>query len=142
MRITSQQALLALTALALGACEKAPPPPPPRPPRPAVLIFVPKVQRSIVVDTTGTEDAERVTLVVPVSGDSVAQFYRGRLPPLGWRIRNDRASGAVIDLYLEGGPVGSSLWVHIERQDTASARYTLIANSPQSRPAVDTVRTR
>lgn len=139
MRTDSRRALLALSFLALGACKKEAAAPPP-PPRPAVLLFVPKLPRSLVVDTTGTPDAERATLVVPVSADSVARFYRNRLPALGWRIRNDRVALPVIDLYLEGGIVGGSLWVHIESQDTASARYTLIATTPQSRPATDTVR--
>jgi hypothetical protein len=128
MRLMRWQALLALPIVLLAACGRDEPP---RPPRAAVLLFTPKLPGSVVVDTGGTEEAERLTLVVPVSGDSVARYYRNLLGGAGWVLTNDRSSGGLIDLYARGGPVGTStLWIHIERQDTVSARYTLIAVTP------------
>ena len=98
-----------------------------------VLTFVPKLHGSIVVDTSGTEETERLTMVIPVSGDSVARFYRAVLPPIGWRIRSDVHDSTLTDMYAEGpqgGRNGPTLWVHIEHQDTLSARYTLFATFP------------
>jgi hypothetical protein len=107
----------------------------PAPPRvhTHVLAYVPKLRGSIVVDTSGTDEAERLTMVIPVSGDSVARFYRSVLPPIGWRIRSDVDDSALTDIYAEGpqgGRDGPTLWIHIEHQDTLSARYTLIASFP------------
>ena len=124
------QALLALPILALAACKDDAPA---RSNRASVLIFTPKVPGSVVIDTTGTEDAERLTMIVPVSGDSVARYFRTVLGGWGWELMNDRSAGDAIDLYARKGPTGNStLWIHIERQDTLSARYTMIANTPVS----------
>jgi hypothetical protein len=124
------QAFLALSLVALAACDKEPPP---KPRKAAVLMFTAKVPGSFVIDTSGTEEAEHLTMVAPVSGDSVANFYRTWLPRNHWILTNDRSAGEVIDLQARGGPVGSStMWVHVERQDTLSARYTLIVSTPTS----------
>jgi len=105
-----------------------------------VLTFVPKLRGSIVVDTTGTDQAERLTMVVPVSGDSVARYYRVTLPAIGWRIKSDRTDSTLTDIYAEGpqgGTNGPSLWIHIEHQDTLSARYTLISSFPAAQRMAD-----
>ena len=102
------------------------------------MATLPRVPGSIVVDTTGTEDAERLTMVVPVSGDSVGAFYRTALEARGWSIMGDRSEGDVLDLHAVKEP-GLAAWVHIERQDTASARYTVIATGPRG-PAPDSAR--
>jgi len=125
-------ALLALPIMLLAACGKEAPEPPKRV---DVLIVTPKVPNSILVDTTGTEDTERAIFVIPVSGDSVARYYRAILGNWGWELENDRSSGDLIDLVARKGPRGNStLWIHIERQDTLSARYTLIASTPTTPP--------
>ena len=105
-----------------------------------VLTFVPKLRGSIVVDTTGTDQAERLTMVVPVSGDSVARYYRVTLPANGWRIKSDHTDSTLTDIYAEGpqgGITGPSLWIHIEHQDTLSARYTLISTFPAAQRMAD-----
>jgi hypothetical protein len=99
--------------------------------RPVVIALVPRIDRSLAVDTTGTEDTERLTMVAPVSGDSVRAFYRSQLPQRGWRIQSDRSAGNLVDMYARTTGTGGaavSLWIHIERQDSLSSRYTLIAN--------------
>ncbi len=129
-------AVLALPIVLLAACGRDEPPARAR--RPSALLFTPKIQGSLVVDTSGTEDTERLVMVAPVAGDSVAKFYRNSLARTNWQLSNDRSDGGVIDLQATGGPFGSStLWIHIERQDSLSARYTLIATTPPM-PAPDT----
>ncbi len=128
MRTTRLAALAALLLPALSACKDAAPE---KPQRPAVLIFTPKVPGSMLIDTTGTDEAEHLTLVVPVSGDSVAAYFRAVLGNWGWELVSDRDAGNAIDLYARRGPTGrSTLWIHIERQDTLSARYAMIATTP------------
>jgi hypothetical protein len=133
MRTASRLVFLAAMLASLGACSKEEEVVARlRRPRPTILQFLPPVDRSLVVDTSGTEDAEQITFVVSLSADSVARYYRALLPAANWRIVSDRASGPFIDIYAEGGMRPASLWVHIERQDTASTRYILIARGPQA----------
>jgi len=140
MQSASSRASLALLAALLVACGREPRQPPPY--RPSVILFVPKVQGSLVIDTTGSVDAERLTMVVPVSSDSVAAFYHASLEPLGWRILSDRAdrSTGIRDLYASRGPAGATLWVHIEHQDSTSSRYTLIATGARAERVGDSTR--
>ena len=129
----------ALVGLAvLTGCREREQPAPPAgstPQRAHVLVFVPKVPGSVVVDTTGTADAERITLVVPVGGDSVARFYRVELAKTKWQIPGDRTAGAITDLYAAKPDAGLSLWIHIEYQDPRSARYTMITHYSRPAPA-------
>jgi hypothetical protein len=125
MRPTRWSGLLALPILLLAACRDSAPP---RAPRPSALLFTPKVPGSLVVDTSGTEDAERLVMVVPTSADSVARYLRATIGRAGWRLQNDRTDGPITDLYASDGPFATgSLWIHIEAQDSLSARYTMIA---------------
>jgi hypothetical protein len=78
---------------------------------PPVLAGVPVIEGSQIVDTSGTSEAARVTLLVPLPSDSVAAFYRRRLVTAGWRIVGDVADAGGVDLYAERS--GPPLWVHI-----------------------------
>jgi hypothetical protein len=78
---------------------------------PPVLAGVPIIDGSQVVDTSGTSEAARATLLVPMPPDSVAAFYRRRLAAEGWRIVGDVADAGGVDLYAERN--GPPLWVHI-----------------------------
>jgi len=131
MRTIRRQAFMAVLIVFVTACggdAKAP-----RTPRASLLLVTPKPPGSMVIDTSGTAEAERLTLVAPMSGDAVADFYRWILPRSGWLLKSDRSAEGVIDLYADGGPLKtSSIWIHIERQDSLSARYTLIANTPRA----------
>jgi hypothetical protein len=105
--------IVLLAALALAACtggdnagqdESAVKTPP-------VLVGVPFIEGSEVVDTSGTREAARVTFLIPMPSDSVAAFYRRRLAAEGWRIVGDVADAGGVDLYAERN--GPPLWVHI-----------------------------
>jgi len=78
---------------------------------PPVLAGVPIIEGSQVVDTAGTREAARVTLLILLPSDSVAAFYRSRLAAEGWRIVGDVADSGGVDLYAERS--GPPLWVHI-----------------------------
>ena len=78
---------------------------------PPVLAGVPVIEGSQIVDTSGTREAARVTLLIPMPSDSVAAFYRRRLAAEGWRIVGDVADSGGVDLYAERS--GPPLWVHI-----------------------------
>jgi hypothetical protein len=78
---------------------------------PPVLAGVPVIEGSRIVDTAGTREAARVTLLVPMPPDSVAAFYRRRLAAEGWRIVGDVADSGGVDLYAERS--GPPLWVHV-----------------------------
>ena len=60
-------------------------------PRPAILATVPRLDRSLVQDTTGSDDAEQLRMLVQLPFDSVLGFYRTRLPAEGWRITADQS---------------------------------------------------
>jgi len=78
---------------------------------PPVLAGVPIIEGSRIVDTSGTREAARITLLIPMPSDSVAAFYRRRLLAGGWRIVGDVADADGVDLYAERS--GPPLWVHI-----------------------------
>ncbi|MBI1722929.1 MAG: hypothetical protein HYR48_03350 [Gemmatimonadetes bacterium] len=118
-------AAVALLAGAVACAEKqsdADTPPPP--PRARVLADVPSVNGSIVTDTSGSEDAERLSMMVQVSLDSIVRFYRQRLPELGWRIQN--AGGDTVQATLVAAKDSATLWVRVQRLGMGSAEYTLI----------------
>jgi len=133
--------IVLLAALALAACsggenagqdESAVRTPP-------VLIGVPIIEGSQVVDTSGTREAARVTLLIPMPSDSVAAFYRRRLVAEGWRIVGDVADAGGVDLYAERS--GPPLWVHIRpgpRPNTAL--YALIGATGGPTPGGDSAR--
>ena len=78
---------------------------------PPVLAGVPVIEGSQIVDTSGTQEAARVTLLVPMPSDSVAAFYRRWLAAEGWRIVSDVVDAGGVNLYAERS--GPPLWVHI-----------------------------
>lgn len=102
-------------------------------PRPAILATVPRLDRSLIQDTTGSEDAEQLQMLVQLPFDSVLGFYRTRLPAEGWRITSDLADSATATLMADkGGPL---LWVQVRRLGGFATQYTLIAGSePAERP--------
>jgi hypothetical protein len=63
------------------------------------------------VDTTGTPDAQHVVLLSPRPIDSVAAFYRTRLPAMGWRILSDVSDTIHVSLYLMRGSL--PMWIQI-----------------------------
>ena len=128
-------AALAVLALAPAACkgrEAAPPPPPPAAPRPRIIKDVPIAGVVEFGDTTGTPDAERLTMRVNLPGDSVIAFYRAQLPPLGWDVVGDHADvqTGTLDLYAKKG--AQNLWVHVERKSPTSAEYTLLGSARET----------
>ena len=78
---------------------------------PPVLAGVPVFPGSEVVDTAGTAEAARATVLIPASPDSVAAFYRRELASQGWRIVGDVPQGGGTDIHAERS--GPPLWVQI-----------------------------
>ena len=103
--------MLALCAALAAGCtgggeESAPPAR-----TPPVLAGVPVYQGSEVVDTSGTAEAARATVLIPAVPDSVAAFYRRELVAGGWRIVGDAPQGGGTDIHaVRDGP---PLWVQI-----------------------------
>ena len=128
-------AALAVLALAPAACkgrEAAPPPPPPAAPRPRIIKDVPIAGVVEFGDTTGTPDAERLTMRVNMPADSVVGFYRDTLPRIGWVMAGDHADAATgtRDLYAKKG--AQNLWIHVERKTPTSAEYTLLGSARET----------
>lgn len=122
-------ALVSITALA--ACRKEPKShAPPARPRPHVLAVVPRIPGSAITDTTGSEDAERLSLTVQYPYDSVLRFYRVMLPATGWHLTSDVADTAQASLLAVKDSF--SVWVHINRLGRLAADYTLIAGLGQA----------
>jgi len=129
-------AALALALLALGACgrDRVPATPPPPPPaRAQVVRDVPKVARSVLVDTTGAADAEQVRYSVSAPFDSVTAFYRTTLPAQGWMIMGDQSDSAQLDLYAQRGD--TALWVHVGKVSATATEYRLIGSVSKGRRA-------
>ena len=117
------------TALAagVGAKKKAP-----VAQRPNWLIDVPDLAQSRLLDSTGSPDAQHIVILSPAPLDSVAAFYRHRLPSMGWMIMGDSHDSAQATLYLERG--GAPMWIQILAQGPES-RVSFTAASGAPRPA-------
>ena len=105
--------VLALLAVASAACaqqeHKAAPAA-----RPNWLIDVPYIAQSILEDTTGTPDAQHIVILSPGPIDSVAAFYRTRLPPMGWQVVSDMSDSVRVNMYLQRR--GLPMWILMEAQ--------------------------
>lgn len=113
---------------AVAACAK-PEPKVARPQRPNWLLDVPYLAQSVLEDTTGTPDAQHVVLLAPATLDSVARFYRHRLPPMGWRVMSDVSDSLHVSLYLVRG--SRPMWIQIEAQGPqARVSYTATGGAP------------
>lgn len=142
MQIHSRAVLIS-ALLAAAACSSAEPgaqpfdntTATPPTPRARVLATVPELDRSLLIDTTGSDDAEQKTWRVLLPLDSVRMFYRRMLPNFGWRIVNDESDSTVVNLYMEKDSM--VLWIRAVPSGS-STNYTLIG----SRRAVDSTKTR
>lgn len=108
----SRSLAIAMVA-AVAACAK-PAPKPAGADRPNWLFDVPYIAQSQLVDTTGTPDAQHVVLRSPRPIDSVAAFYRTKLPAMGWRILSDVSDTIHVSLYLMRGSL--PMWIQIEAE--------------------------
>jgi hypothetical protein len=104
------------------------------PRRPNWMAGMPYLAQSQVLDTAGTADAEHVVILSPAPLDSVANFYRDRLPALGWRLMGDQHDAATVSLYLERA--GSPLWIQIRAEGEKNSRvsFTAAAGAPKTPP--------
>jgi len=126
---------LALALLAAAACAK-PAPKPAQTARPNWLIDVPYIAQSQLLDTAGTPDAQHVVLRSPRPIDSVAAFYRTRLPAMGWRILSDVADTIHVSLYLERGSL--PMWIQIDAEGPDSrVSFTATGSGNGQKPAAE-----
>jgi hypothetical protein len=122
---------LAIVPVAVAAACSRAAPKPAAADRPNWLFDVPYIAQSRLVDTTGTPDAQHVVLLSPRPIDSVAAFYRTRLPPMGWRILSDLSDTIHVSLYLMRGSL--PMWIQIEAEGPDS-RVSFIASGSGGRP--------
>ena len=125
--------VLALLAVASAACaqqeHKAAPIA-----RPNWLMDVPYISRSTLEDTTGTPDAEHIVILSPGPIDSVAAFYRTRLPPMGWQLVSDVSDSLRVNLYLERR--GLPMWIELDAQGPQTrVSFTATGATGQPQPA-------
>jgi hypothetical protein len=101
---------------------------------PNVLIGVPVVEGSQLIDKSGTAEAVRMAFFVQLAPDSVAASYRRYLVAAGWRIVGDVSDKGGTDLYLER--LGPPLWIQIRPAERGFTRYTLIGaiGRPEAKP--------
>jgi hypothetical protein len=92
--------------------------------RPSYLAGVPWPPGAVVTDTTGAEDAARLSFLVQLPLEQVARFYRDTLPQLGWQLRSDVGDATQVSLYLTRGR--SALWVQARRLGNLATAFTLI----------------
>jgi hypothetical protein len=127
--------VLVLLAAASAACARSDRKNP-RALRPNWLMDVPYIPQSILVDTTGTPDVQHLVLLSPKPMDSVAAFYRDRLPPMGWRIVSDLGDSMQVSLYAERQNL--PMWIQMDAQgpQTRVAFTATGASSTNPQPAL------
>lgn len=129
MRSTVIPALL--LALCAAACEGGTPDqdqaPSPRG-RARVIHDIPVRPGAIIVDTTGTVEAERATYRTPEAFDTVTNYYKQLLPRLGYQILNQRGDSAILDLYSR--KERRDLWMHFERRPIGTEWTVLGSAAP------------
>jgi hypothetical protein len=86
--------------------------------RPHYLADVPVIPGSVVLDTTGTPDADHAVLRTLAPMDSVVAFYRRALPAHGWHIVADMADAAHASLYATRDD--KPLWIQIRNAGSMS----------------------
>jgi hypothetical protein len=123
MRLSSLAVPLALCA-ALAACSDEPEPRRQLPPRAAVLQGAPRYPDALLLDTTGTEEAELRVWQAAAPFDTVAAFFRRELPRAQWQVLNDRGDSTVLDLYARRDSF--SLWVHVEPRTDQNALIRMV----------------
>jgi hypothetical protein len=129
--------LLAVVMLAASAACAKPVPKPPQSARPNWLIDVPYIAQSLLLDTAGTPEAQHVVLRSPLPIDSVAAFYRTRLPAMGWRILSDVSDTIHVSLYLERRAL--PMWIQIEAEGPDSrVTFTATGSGASPKPAAPT----
>lgn len=111
---------MALAAGSLAACERAEV----RRERPLLLAGLPVVGDYVLTDTTGAEDAQRLTLEAPLPYDSVRSFYRTILRINGWQGLSERGDSTGVLMMAHKDSV--SLWITIRWLDSNRTEYTLI----------------
>jgi hypothetical protein len=93
--------------------------------RPLLLAGVPYLAQSVITDTTGSAEAQRLTMEVPQSFDSVLVFYRAKLPLNGWR--DLRESGDSAGRLIMARNDSVSLWLTVRWLESRRTEYTMIA---------------
>jgi hypothetical protein len=116
---------LVLLAASAAACTRADSGASQPPATPHYLADVARYPRSAVVDSSTTSDVDHLSLTADVPVDSVAAFYRRRLPASGWSILADTGDTLAVALYAQRE--GQPLWIRVSRIGPLASQYTLIA---------------
>jgi len=133
-------ALLALTACteARRGAETAADTTTVAPPRPEVLRFVPKPGLAVLMDTSGSLDAEQEVYRAAISADSVARWFRQRLPTDGWQVIGDVNDRGILNLHAVKDR--SRLWVRIRPLLETTSEYIMIGSMEPDSTAADSTR--
>jgi hypothetical protein len=116
--------VLLLAALAAG-CTRGDSGAAKAPATPHYLAGVARYPESAFVSRSTAPDVEQLTFTASVPADSVAAFYRRRLPASGWSLLADTGDSLSVALYAERD--GQPLWVQVSRIGPLACRYTLIS---------------
>jgi len=122
-------ALLALSTTAFAGCKKAPPPAPAV--RAQIVKDIPRIPGATLLDTAGTDDAERWTFIVVLPYDSARRFFQDTLPKLGWAVmgETERRDRETLNLYAD--KASNHMWVQMQGQlwefGIRRTMYTVIA---------------
>jgi hypothetical protein len=125
-------ALAALGVALFSACKKHEAPVVAHRPRPEVVSAIPTLARAVQLDTTGTEDAERVTWSVALPFDTVVAIYHKMLPGLGWLTQSDEGDSTQRSLYMTKDSF--SVWMHFTKAGPESTQWTVVGSLTQGVP--------
>ena len=116
--------LVTAVALALAACESAPPPPGDLPEFGEAFPNLPIPPDGELVSQQGNTDALQLVFESPHAADAVAGLYREQLGAEPWRLVSDtRDTLGTIVLFAEGPK--RPLWVRISAADSGRSRIEL-----------------
>jgi len=124
--------LVCAVTAALVACAERPAPKaaePPSVPQPSLDMFagLPVLPGSRLVG--GTPDAAEAVVRVPVSADSVADFYRGVFVQRGWVIRGDATTPDGSVTLHAASPENRPVWIMIRPAGDTAADVSIIATA-------------
>lgn len=132
--------LLLLSIVTLAACQAKDAAPVEEVPvtLPEVFPNLPLPPDGQLVAREGTGSALQMTFSSPVSGDSMATYYRDVLAKPPYQLINESINDGVVAFFVEQN--GPSMWVTVQGLEAGGSLVTIAGARPRVAPA-DTTRT-